>query len=166
MKLAIGWLASFFFLLVLSSAVSAQTSVFIDDGVLYGVSNDSVLKNDLRTGDRTISYRDGHSTQWQSNDIVLDSSMDVSMPSFVWVGASQGSMSTSEFSLESEKDQGHFLQGNCQQEANALIAAINFVQTACSGDGAGSQTCQNAQNAYDSASASYQLCLRTFLEYY
>lgn len=149
-------------LIALSHSALADSRVFIDGDFLYGVSEDSVFKSDLLTGEREIKYRNGRTVQWQ------DSSADPSRGhignriglQFMMVGAPKVDGS---YSTEAARDGGAFTQGSCTSEANTLKAAVDLVQTACGG-GEDTASCSSARTAYDEAQAAYKSCIQRNFE--
>jgi len=152
-------------LLVAGPAIAAaETIVFMDDGVLYGVSGSSVLKSDFSTGKHAISYSDGSEVSWQSErqSQSAHQSFDAGVE---WIGVK---VDVREFLKPEGSKLDPFadasLQSACSAQANALIAAIQAVEAACSGDGAGSQECADASIYYDSASYAYTRCIQRNFE--
>lgn len=149
------------------AVASAETVVFLDDGVLYGVSGSSVLKSDLSTGERTITFLDGSELTWQSWQSDRQSqSADQNFPAGVqWIGVK---VDVREFLKPEGSKLDPFadasIQAACSSESNALVAAIQGVQAACSGDNDESDECISAMNFYDSAESAYNRCIRRNFE--
>lgn len=73
-----------------STAVASPASdyphAFTDRGVLYGVSDDSLFINDLRTGEIEIEYADGHRHKTQAGSIsVPGSEQDPLLTQRIWL---------------------------------------------------------------------------------
>lgn len=137
------------------SASGFQSRVFIDDGKLYGVSEDALLVHDLATGELTIDYADGEQfrdvasnwpgTQGRGRNPLLSGTF--------WLGAS------------GDNDRGVGIStASCSSKAAAVQSAVATVQAACA-DGP-SRSCASAREALISAQDEYAECLRVFLEQY
>jgi hypothetical protein len=150
-----------------SSIALAETTVFVDDGVLYGLSDSSVFKSDLSTGERTVTFSDGGEMKWQSLQPsgqghsglqhIPDGVVWIEARSDVWeFPKSEG--------MQADPAADASLQGACSSQANALAAAIQGVQAACSGGNEESGACISAIDFYDAAEMTYNACIRREFE--
>lgn len=131
-------------------------NVFVDNGVLYGVSNTALFTKDLKTGVIRIDYADGNTFE---SDIERASSVSKEVSTVldqrVWI--SRGQAKPGFGGLERDEE----LQGVCAGAAAGVNAAVAYAQSAC--EGGSSAACDTAQFALQDAVANFQQCLRTFL---
>jgi|GEM_PF-5858704 len=143
-------------MMLLAPVVSAsgfESRAFIDDGRLYGVSDNALLVRDLATGELTIHYSDGqqfhaeaamsYGTEPKANPLLSGT---------YWLSA--GGPGAGEVGV---------LAGSCNSEAAALQAAVDLVQSACANGS--SASCSSALMALDDANDAYKQCIREFLEH-
>ena len=124
-----------------------RSEIIIQDGVLNATSESAWFSHDFMSGEVTIRYADGSVVAFSLSGRDLNPLSMLKEP--IWVQL---------YSLPGDLDEQH-LMGVCSQQAQALQDAINFVQSACSGDGSGSATCNAAMAAYDMAASDYGVCL-------
>lgn len=132
-------------------------NVFVDNGVIYGVSNTALISKDLQTGVIRIDYADGNSFESDSGNASVGLK-DVSgvFEQRIWI--SRGQAKPGFGGLEQDVE----LQGMCASKAAGVVAAMALMDSACE-DGP-SLDCSGAQAAFDRAVSAYSACVRHFLE--
>ncbi len=134
--------------LIASVAVAKDpvpAEVFIDDGVLYGVTSDSLMRLDLQSGSGSVTWKDGQA-------IALDQMPNRSLEQGAW----------SKIGLIHLSNTAAQRSTGCSAQASAVQAAVSLVESACSGGP--SDSCDAAMVALDAANAAYIGCLRQFLQ--
>jgi len=147
-----------------TQAGTPPTTVFIDNGIIYGVSQDSILRSDPGTGEILITYSDG-SAVYQQNQPLHSPDFDALLSLTdepMWIHGSAPNRRGKGDQLQSSTSGAGPLSEPCAQEANALIAATQAMQAACSGDDAA--TCASAHSHYVQAESAYSSCMRHHLQ--
>lgn len=153
--LLLGWSAA-----NADSALASQT-LFIDRGVFYGVTETSVIKIDVTTGENSIQYADGQVLHWpdrvSARDIERSYDLDVG-GGLIWLASKEGARPAKQFRSGPEVS-GEFLRSSCSEQARALQEAVDAVDAACSGGGAGSDACAKAQDLLNLAFLNFLECV-------
>lgn len=129
------------------SKFPSDTQVFVDRGVLYGVSDTSILRYDLRSGVTQLRYADGSVVESISSPLDSRSFDRVYGGELVWI--SQGHPS-------------HTRLTECAGAANAVIRAVEAREAACAGNGGGTTACSDANALVASAFANYVTCISQY----
>jgi len=143
-----------------NSALASQT-LFIDRGLFYGVTETSVIKIDVATGENSIHYADGHVVNWQDRISARDGWRSAELgvsEGFIWLASKEGSRPAKQ-SRSGQEASGEFLRSSCSGQARALQEAVDAVDAACSGGGAGSDACAVAQDLLNLAYLNFLQCV-------
>ena len=158
-----------FSLLILAISFANQATafqtLFIDNGILYGVTERSVVKVDRTTGERSIHYADGQVVEWTESDASagLRSSSDERVPSsdigFLWIG-SKNAPRPSSASAPGSADSADFVDDTaCARQSRLFRSAVGLVESACSDGGSGPAVCGAATGLMKKGYSSYVACL-------
>lgn len=137
---------------IFCSALSAQSwdptaTVFVDGTVLYGTSENGVLRADLETGAITLVDANGGVQEFQSPYSSVDRTIEADSLGLRFIAGPLAQRGAS-----------------CSSQASALQSAISTVQSACANGP--STSCTSATTAMHDAYDAYASCLRTSQQQY